>query len=66
MASDAVHSKAVVPLLLIPCLLLLSLFVGFCVWSLFCNIVLSVLSSFNFAIISLRKRALVALVYLLS
>ena len=48
---------------------MLSLFVGGgggCVWSLFCNIVLSVLSRFSFANISLRKRALVALLYLLS
>ena len=35
---------------------------GFSVWSLFCNLVLEVLSSF--AIISLRKRRLVALLYL--
>ena len=39
--------------------MLLSLAVGVCVWSLFCTVVLGVLSSF--AIISLRKRKLVAL-----
>ena len=41
-------------LLLIHCLLLLLLFVGFCVWSLFCNAVLNVIS--GFAINMLRKR----------
>ena len=40
-------------------LLLLPLFVGVCVWSLFCNAAFSVLSSF--ASISPRKRELVAL-----
>ena len=49
-----VHSKSVVLLLLIHCLLLLPLFVGFCVLSLFCNALLSFLSSF--VIIPLRKR----------
>ena len=52
-------SKAMVQLLLIHCLLSLPLFVGVCVWSLFCCLVLSVLSSFT--IISLRKRELAAL-----
>ena len=43
------------------CLLLLSLFVGVCVGSLFCYAVLSVLSSF--VIILLRKRGRVELLY---
>ena len=43
-------------MLLVNCLLLHPMFVGFCVWSLFCNAVLNVISSF--AIIWLRKRAL--------
>ena len=33
---------------------------GLCVWSLFCYDVNSVLSSFSFTVISLRKRELVA------
>ena len=41
------------------CLILVAPIVGFCLWCLFCNEVHSVLSSF--AIISLRKRELVAL-----
>ena len=51
-------------LLFARCLLLLPLFVGFCVCSLFCCAVLGVL--FSFVIILLRKRKLVALVYLSS
>ena len=52
----ALHSKVVVLLLLIHCLLLLSLIV----WAL--CLILAVLSVlFSFAVISLRKRALVAL-----
>ena len=42
-------------LLLIPCILLLLLFIGFCVWSLFCNAVLNVIS--GFAINMLRKES---------
>ena len=57
--SAAVHSKAVALLLLIQCFFLLPWFVGFYAWSLFCSAILSVLSSF--AIISPRKRELVAL-----
>ena len=59
MAPIAIRLKGVVLLFLIDCLLLPSSFVGLCVWPLFCCVVLSVLSSF--AIISLRKRELVAL-----
>ena len=49
------HSKVVALLLLIHFLLLLPLFVCFfsCVWSLFCNTLLSVMSSF--AIISIER-----------
>ena len=53
--------KAVVLLLFIHCLLLLSLFVFF-VWSLFCCAVLCILSSF--AIISLGKRELIVLLFI--
>ena len=56
-AYAAVHSKAMV-LLLIHCVLLLP-FVGVCVWSLFCYLVLRVLPSF--ALIFLRKSDLTAL-----
>ena len=49
----AVRFKAVVQLLLIHCLLC-PVVCGGCVWSLFCNGVLNVLSTFS--IISLRKR----------
>ena len=59
MALAAVHSKAMVLLLLIHFLLLLPLFAGLlCLFSLLCNAVPGVLSSF--AIISLRKGELVA------
>ena len=52
-------------LLFIHCLLLLPCLWRFCcVWSLFCNTVLSVLSSF--AIISLRNRGFIDLLYLCS
>ena len=44
--------------LLIHCLLLLPLFVGFCVWSLFCNAVISVLSCYS--IILMRKSELIS------
>ena len=47
--------------LLFHSLLLLPLFVGLTCWVLFCNAVLGILSSF--AILSLRKRELVALLY---
>ena len=60
-AFAAVHPKAVVLLLLIHRLFLLPMF---CVVSMFLNAVLGVLSSF--AIISLRKRELVALLKLCS
>ena len=68
MASAVGYSKAVVLLLLIYCLLLLPLFVGD--WGrgggggggpfLFCNAVQYLVSILIFAIISLRKRELVA------
>ena len=58
-ALAVVPSKALVLLLLIHCLFLHLLFVGFYFWSLFCYAVLNVLSSC--AIISIRKRELVAL-----
>ena len=48
--------------MLIHCLMLLMMFVDLCVWSLFCNAVLGVLSSF--VIILVRKRELVALLLL--
>ena len=53
MASVAVCSGAVVLLFLKHCLLLLLLFVGLCVWSLFCYAVLSAL--FCFVIISAEE-----------
>ena len=56
--TDAIRSKAVVLVLLVHRLLLLS-FKGFCVWPLFRNAIPCDVSSF--AIISLRKRELVAL-----
>ena len=52
--ASAEHSKVVVLLLLIHCLLLLPMFVGDLCLSLFCNAVFKVLSSV--AIISLTKR----------
>ena len=55
MAEFAVRFKAVVLLLLNHCLLLLQLFVGFCVLPFFCYAVLIVL--FNFVIILMGKRA---------
>ena len=51
-------------MLFIHCLLLLPLFVGFCVKSLFCYAVLCAL--FSFTIISLGKRELVALLFMSS
>ena len=42
-AKAAVSSKVVMLLLFIHCVLLLSLFVGFCVWSSVCDVVISVL-----------------------
>ena len=51
--------KAVILLLLIYSLMMLPSYVVFCVWSLFCNVVVIILSSF--AIILLRKRELVTL-----
>ena len=63
MASAAVRLKAVVlVLLMVHCSLLLPLFVGGVVWSLFCCAVLSVLSRFAFT--SLRKTTLVPLLLL--
>ena len=59
LAFAAVCSKETVMWLLMYCLLLLPLFVEFCVLSLFSNAVLSVLSSF--AIILLMKRELTAI-----
>ena len=62
-AKAAVHSKAVVLLLLlVPCLVYYTLVVEVLCWSLFCCELPSVLSSF--AIILKRKRELVALVLL--
>ena len=58
----AVHSKAVVLLLLIYCLMYFPLFVGVLCLSLFCYSLLCVHSSF--AIILKRKRKLVALLLL--
>ena len=58
----AVHSKAVVLLLLIYCLMYFPLFVGVLRLSLFCYALLCVRSSF--AIILKRKRKLVALLLL--
>ena len=55
------RSKVVILLLLIHFCWCLQLCVGVYVGSLFCNIVLSILSSFE--IIFLRKRELVALLY---
>ena len=46
MASAAVHSKVVLLLLFINCLLLLTLFVGSRIRSLFCLVVLGIISSF--------------------
>ena len=58
-ALAAVHSKSMVLLLFIHFMLLLPLFAGLlCLFSLLCDAVLGVLSSF--AIISLRKGELVA------
>ena len=62
LTSAAVNSNAVVLLLLSYCLLLLPWFVGFLCLSLFCYALLCVHSSF--AIISKRKRKLVALLLL--
>ena len=62
-ASAAIHSKVVVLLLRIHCLSLLHMFVGLCL-VLLCNAILSVLS--NFALFSLRKRELVALLSVLA
>ena len=57
---EAVRFQAVILLLLVYCLLLPPIGLWeFCVWSLFCCVVLSVVSSC--AIISLGKRELVAL-----
>ena len=50
-ASVVVRFKAMVLMLLIHCLLLIPKFVGFCDWSLFCYVVLSVLSSFAFILL---------------
>ena len=67
MAWTAVGSKAVVLLSLIHRLLLLTLFVGFCVWSLFYYSVLCVfLHVFFFAIIMMGKRKQVAFLWLSS
>ena len=62
MAWAAVRSKVVVLLLLNYCFMYLSLFVGILCWSLFCYVLIYVLSSF--AIILMRKRELVALLLL--
>ena len=45
--------------MLIHCLMLVPMFVDLCVWSLFCNSVLGIFSSF--VIILVRKRELIAL-----
>ena len=44
---------AVILLLWVHCLVLLPMYVGFCVWPLFCDVVLS--ACFSFTIILLRK-----------
>ena len=62
MAQTAVHSKAVVLLLLIYCLMYFPFFVGVLCLSLFCYALLCVHSSF--AIILKRKRKLVVLLLL--
>ena len=64
MASATVCSKAVVPLLLMYCLLLSLFLLGFYVGSLFCYALLCVLS--NFANISMRNRELLVLLLLSS
>ena len=58
-ASAAVPSMAVVLLLFVHCCS--HSFVGFCVWSMFCNVVLSVPSSF--AVMWLRKKDLALYLY---
>ena len=55
MASAVVRFKVAVLLLLIHCLLLLPLFVG--VWSMFCIVVFSVLSSFAIILMKQREQA---------
>ena len=55
------HSKAVVLLLFIQCLLLPSLFVGVCAWFLFCNAVLSVLSCFAVSLLRNREQLVATL-----
>ena len=60
MAENTVH-YLVVSLLLVHCLMLLPLCMRFCVWSCFCDVVLSVLR--GSAITLLRKRKLVVLHY---
>ena len=62
LAKATVRSKAVVPLLLIYCLIYFTLFVGVLCLSLFCYALLCVHSSFT--IILKRKRKLVALLLL--
>ena len=54
-SSAAFRTKAVLLLLSIHCLLLLSLFVEFCVWSLFCYGVFSDLSSFAINLLMMRE-----------
>ena len=54
-------STVVVLLLLIHCILLLTLFSVFCVWSLFCHTVLSVHSSFTIILVTWLGRELVDL-----
>ena len=60
-ASAAFLCKALIMLLLTHCLLLLALCLRFCLGSLFCDTLLSVLSSFAIIMILLKKRELVAL-----
>ena len=64
MAWAAVHSKTVVLLLLINCLMYFPLFVGVLCLSLFCYALLCVDSSFEIAL--KRKRKLAALLYCLT
>ena len=61
MITSVEHSKAVVLLLLIHCLLMTPCFVGDYVWSLFCCALLCAVSSF--VIILLGKRELIGLLY---
>ena len=64
MALAAIHSKTVVLLLLVHCLMLLQYALGICFRSCFCNIVIC--APYSFAIISLNKKEFVASIKLYS